>query len=266
MSNYLHDDLQEGDLLRSYGPAGTFTVAPIMGETRRHICLVAGGAGIVPLQAIARSLLLEELRSTVTLIYGSAAPLATIFGSDLADLAKAYPERLQLHMVYEDSADGPGARLDAAGLSPILKQMDLAQLDRILLCGPDAMRTSVRQTMIDAGVVDARIEEEVFRTPRPYAMPTTAQTATLIRADGTQVAIQVEPSATLLDACLEAGEAIRFSCMSGTCGTCRVHLLDGLDNAQVDQPLPASDPTDVMPACVLRLIGPVTFKIPGPNI
>lgn len=51
----------------------------------------------------------------------------------------------------------------------------------------------------------------------------------LARPQGQEWSVEMPAGGALLDACDETGTPIRFSCRSGTCGTCRVRVLEGHD-------------------------------------
>lgn len=70
---------------------------------------------------------------------------------------------------------------------------------------------------------------------------------------------------TLLEAALNAGIALPFSCCSGGCGACRVHITDHLDHVVLDEPntvTPEARSRGEVPACLVRLTGPCRFRLP----
>lgn len=70
---------------------------------------------------------------------------------------------------------------------------------------------------------------------------------------------------TLLEAALDAGVPISFSCCPGGCGACQVRITEHLDHVALDEPnnMSAEDfARGDVPACLLRLRGPVGFSIP----
>ncbi len=78
--------------------------------------------------------------------------------------------------------------------------------------------------------------------------------------------LDVAPGANLLEALLAARVPMSYSCMSGRCGTCRCHVVDGqvLAGHGADQrPLDARD-TEVL-ACQTWLTHPCTIRVPEPD-
>jgi ferredoxin-NADP reductase len=268
MSNWIHDHLAEGDLVRCFGPAGHFTAGqPPRGQPRR-LLLVAGGAGIVPLAAIARQVLHDEDQAQVTLVHGSASLDRMIYVAALNDLAARHAPRLRLLRVLESPPPGwteASGRLDRATLMRLLANVDLASQHRAMVCGPDAMRAAVCEALVSAGLPAERIVEESFVSPRRAEVPALPQEATFVPAGRAVLqAFTVAAGHTLLEAALDAGIRIPFSFCSGGCGACRVRIEAAPGVVQLDQPNPVS-PADLaegrVPACLVRLAGPCRFTL-----
>jgi ferredoxin-NADP reductase/multimeric flavodoxin WrbA len=265
MSNHIHDALQVGDVVRSHGPSGHF----VTGEAQ-NILLFGGGSGIVPLAAMARTVLRNASDARVTLVYGASSKTRAIYAEALDALAAEAPERFALHWVLEaPDAEWRGARgrLDEAGIGALLDGLQLDAFDAVMLCGPDAMRGSVRAMATARGVDEKRIAEESFTSPRAAPASIKEEVATLTTDEGAVRAIAVAPGKTLLEAALDAGEAISFSCMSGGCGACRVTVTDGLQNIVMDEPNDVSvedRARGVLPACLCRLTGAISFQVGVP--
>ncbi|MBA4281902.1 MAG: hypothetical protein C0437_21365, partial [Ralstonia sp.] len=210
MSNWIHDQLSQGDWVRCFGPSGDFTAGPPPAQGPRRLLLVAGGSGIVPLQAVARQVLHEEPDAEITLVYGSSALERAIFAAPLQQQALRDAPRWRLHWVFETAPpEGTGpvcsvGRLDALTLNALLHDTDLRNFHRAMVCGPDAMRTAVRQTLVARGLPPDRLREESFVSPRHGAVTEQAQAAVFESADGEQT-ITLRPGDTLLEAALNAG-------------------------------------------------------------
>jgi ring-1,2-phenylacetyl-CoA epoxidase subunit PaaE len=270
MSNWIHDQLSQGGLVRCFGPSGDFTAGSPPAQGPRRLLLIAGGSGIVPLQAVARQVLHDEPDAEVTLIYGSSALERAIFAAPLQQEALRHAPRWRQHWVFETAppeGTGPACRigrLDAPTLTALLDGTDLRGFHRAMVCGPDAMRAAVRQALLAGGLPADRLFEESFVSPRRGAVSDQAQPAVFESADGEQ-AITLRPGDTLLEAALNAGIALPFSCCSGGCGACRVHITDHLDHVVLDEPntvTPEARSRGDVPACLVRLTGPCRFRLP----
>jgi len=263
MSNHLHDVVAVGDVLRSHGPAGHFgTPDPAW----RRVLMIAGGSGIVPLAAIARSVLRSNPEAQVTLIYGAASHARAIYAEMLAGLARTYAGRFVLHWVLEQPDSGITALLgciDEAGCGALITTLDPTLQDAVLICGPDGMRANARAMLAARGGTEARVQEESFASPRKATCSDRTELARVLRDDG-DAAFPVLPGQSLLDAALDAGLPIGFSCLTGGCGSCTVTVLEGIEHLSLDTPhgVSAADIANgVVPACITRLTGPVRFRI-----
>jgi ferredoxin-NADP reductase/multimeric flavodoxin WrbA len=267
VSNWIHDHLAVGALVRTFGPSGTFTPGPRSQDGPRRLLLIAGGSGIVPLATITRETLHGEPEAEIVLIYGSAALDRAIFAAPLLHLAEVHGPRFLLRFVFETPPPdwaGIQGRLDTETLDSCLSNIDLAGFQRAMLCGPDGMRAAARQALGTRGFPADRIIEESFTSPRRAGVPDVMQVATVASADGQQT-FQVKGGVTLLEAALDAGVSISFSCFSGGCGACRIHVTDHAENVALDEPndVSAEDRSrGNVPACLARLRGPVTFTVP----
>src|SRR3954454_2117126 len=91
VSNWLLDEVAEGDVLALTRPAGVFTLRP------RSTPLVAfsGGSGITPVMSLIQSALVTTDRS-VRLLYANRNTESVIFAEELDALTCTYPNRLEV--------------------------------------------------------------------------------------------------------------------------------------------------------------------------
>ena len=54
-----------------------------------------------------------------------------------------------------------------------------------------------------------------------------AHTVTLVRADGDETKLAIDPDETIVDAADAAGVSVPYGCLYGVCGTCTARLLEG---------------------------------------
>jgi len=102
--------------------------------------------------------------------------------------------------------------------------MNQAAVDAVFyVCGPERLIDAARIAARSSKIADDRIRFERF-APAPVAASNRAVTVTLKRS-GKRIAVAAEQS--ILDAALDAGVATPSGCHSGTCGTCRVKVLEG---------------------------------------
>jgi ferredoxin len=91
-----------------------------------------------------------------------------------------------------------------------------------------------------------------------------ARLAVFESADG-EPTRTLRPGDTLLDAALNAGIALPFSCCSGSRGACRVYITAPADHVVLDEPntgAPKARSPGQVPACLVRRAGPCRFRLP----
>ena len=238
-STWLHASLREGDTLDVLAPQGKFTVPPGDGSPR-HLLLVAGGSGITPMIAIARTVLAREPATQITLVYGNRRSASTMFKEEIEDQKNGHLTRFSIFASFSrEAVEAPlnAGRLDRAKMTMLLASViDPASVDQAFVCGPHGMNDEVQTALIDAGLPSERIHIERFGVPPSAAdahlhdaRPGDAPLARVrVIRDG--VTREVEFTAgtpSLLAAAAQAGLDVPFSCKSGVCATCRAKLLDG---------------------------------------
>lgn len=268
VSSHLVDTMHEGASLEILGPSGSFGPAPATGP--RRLVLLAGGSGITPMMSIARTLLASEPDTALVLLYGNRAPRDIVFADALAALAAAHPGRFTLRHVLSEPPpgwSGGTGLLDAATtareLAALLPADDLPT--NFFVCGPEPMMAAARSALAELGVPPARIHEERFSSPHLRSGATEVQDAhdVTVRTRRGDVLARVEPGKTLLEAGLEAGAAMPFSCAMGGCGACKVKVVSG--ELEMEEPnclTPAERAEGCVLACVARPKATAMVELP----
>ena len=235
-STWLHGALQPGQSIDVMPPQGRFSLKP-RAEARRHLLLIAGGAGITPILGILRSVLATEPHSRCTLLYGNRTAGSTMFKDALLDLKNRHLSRLAIHPVFSrEPVDAPlnAGRIDASKLALVLGTLlDPADIDAAYLCGPHAMNDEAEAALRAAGIAPERIHVERFgvpgSAPAPVPQPGDAAQAqvTIVRDGLSRVVPFNAEDGNLLAAAARAGMDVPYSCKSGVCGTCRAKLKGG---------------------------------------
>lgn len=86
-SNWLHDNVSPGTILKVRAPAGQFTLSPALDPPP---VFIAGGIGITPIMSMLKSALNENPNQTVHLFYGVRNGQDYAFRSVLAQLAQTH--------------------------------------------------------------------------------------------------------------------------------------------------------------------------------
>lgn len=230
-STFLHQHAREGLSLEVRGPSGTFVLPT--SKAPRHVLLIAGGSGITPMLSHTRSLLEDEPESRITLLYGNRAERDVIFRKTLDALRAAHPGRFTLrHVLVEPSAtlEAGSGMLDQQTALAELRALGVAESapDLCLLCGPTPMMNATRGALLALGVPEAHILEERFSAPTTTVDPASDATQQVqVRLGGKLQSFSVASGETILDASLRAELVLDFSCTTGACGTCTMHLREG---------------------------------------
>ena len=202
------DDVQPGATLEVSHP---FNYFPLAEEGSSHL-LVAGGIGITPILAMARELVAR--RADFRLEYCTRSPQATAFLEELS--APEWNGRVRIH----HDGGAPPARLPFADLIAN-RQGDT----HLYCCGPRGLMRAVRAA---AGHwPSGAVHFEDFGTSQELAEPG-ADLPFVVRLARAGRAVEVPAGVTILDALRRSGLEVPSSCESGTCGTCRTRLLEGV--------------------------------------
>lgn len=240
-SNWAAGSLKAGDSLQVMPPDGRFVVRK---PRAIHRVGFAAGSGITPILSIAASTLEEQPESKFTLVYGNRRMSSVMFNETLQDLKDRYRDRLTLIHILSRQAQEVElleGRIDGAKVHAIVDALlPAASMDEVFICGPDEMITATEKALKEAGVREDRIYTERFTANLPagvkpqlssgiVAGPDNAEKdlALAIRLDGKNYELRVGPDEHLLDAALNAGLDLPFSCKAGVCCTCRARMIEG---------------------------------------
>lgn len=239
-STWANEDLAVGDVLDAMAPMGNFH-RPIEPERARHYLAFAGGSGITPVLGILRTVLAEEPRSSVTLVYGNRSANAIMFREDLEDLKNRHLGRLSLVHVLESDGqeiDLFAGRIDGAKCDALFSRwIDVARADLAFICGPEPMMLAVADALKRHGMAEDRISYELFATararhPRKSGNAETGEAAEVCTAtvllDGLRHSFAMpRHGMSILAGALAAGIDVPYSCKAGVCSTCRARIVEG---------------------------------------
>jgi len=265
VSQFLHDRVSVGDLLKVGAPYGAFTFTGL-GED--SIVLVGGGVGITPLMSVLRYLTDRAWPGQIYFVYSARSTAEFVFRDELAYLQRRHPNlHVLATMTRSEGTDwmGPEGQITKELLQSAIP--DLARR-RIHVCGPPPMMTAMKEALTALGVPADKIHTEAFGPAslpadklRP-APPTPAEAArfggatppasapaetVLAPAPNTVVFSRSGKSAalpadtTVLEAAESVGVEIPWSCRVGICGTCKVKLQQGSVSMEVEDGLPPED-------------------------
>lgn len=159
VSNFLHDRVNEGDVVDMFPPAGDFTLA----DSDKPLVLISGGVGITPTLAMLQAALDENKQRPVHFIHAARHGGVHAFRNTLKALADRYPQ-LRVFYCYDQTRDQDPAP-DAVGLldQPLLAKWLPSTLDlEAYFLGPTGFMRSVKTSLKNLGVPEAQCHYEFF--------------------------------------------------------------------------------------------------------
>lgn len=250
VSNHIADALKPGDTVDVMPPQGRFLVEPD-GAKRRDYYLFGAGSGVTPLMSILRTLLEEEPKSKVHLLYGNRDEDNIIFEQQLQDLGARYEGQLVVQHTLSRpkreksgglrglfskgkiSWDGRVGRVDIPAVQQFMAANPGSVDDRqYYICGPGKMIDNVEQALLGLGFDKEVIHSERFVSANDVRKKTTTGeevagakvTATI---SGKTTTVELKTGQTILDGLLESGAAPPYSCLAGACSTCMAKVSKG---------------------------------------
>jgi ring-1,2-phenylacetyl-CoA epoxidase subunit PaaE len=185
--------------------------------------------------SLVKSTLKIEKDSTFTLYYGNRTADSVIFKEELTQLLSTYSGRLKVNYVFSGKSqqgDFEG-RISAEKCDEFAKaNSDIYGADEYFLCGPEEMIFGVKEKLESNRIDKSKIHFELFNTPvkaldsKPEIPVLESEVTVMI--DGEEHIFNLSSKgASILDAAMDAGADVPFSCKGAVCCTCRAKLVEG---------------------------------------
>lgn len=249
MSNYLVNTLKAGDKINVLAPEGRFILKPDADKSRDHY-FFAAGSGITPILSMIKSVLEDEPKSTCYLLYGNRDESSIMFQDELTELQSKYKDQLYvMHSLSQatskkgisglfgsksSSWSGWKGRLDAEKVSKFMSDYPGENMGKEhFICGPGNMIESINEALIARGVDKKSIYKEFFSSPDDKKSGTisAANSNNLkdlqVKLNGEEFSLKIAADMTIVDALVELGKDVPYSCSSGACSTCMAMLTKG---------------------------------------
>ena len=252
VSNWMLDEVAEGDVLALTRPAGVFTLA----ARRAPLVAFSGGSGITPVFSVIKSALVSTDRP-VRLLYANRDADSVIFRAELDALTRAHSVRLTV-VHHLDTEHGFVHSNDVAEFVGADVEADF------YICGPGPFMDVVEDALAQARVPAEQVFIERFAfasTARLDEPPATSAggpgagggtETVVIVLDGKEHSVHYQPGETFLETARRAGLRAPFSCEAGSCATCMAHLREGEATMRVNNAL---TPEEVSEGWVLTCQG-----------
>lgn len=233
ISRRIHERLKPGTVIKTLGAAGRFIVENPPVETYYFI---AGGSGIVPIFSIIKYLLYFHPHVNVMLLNQSRTENDIIYKRELGELGKQFPSRFVWQQLLSKPLVNtqPLQRLNNLLLEDLLEdfQKSHAIKNKIVffLCGPQALMRMAEFTLRLTGFKKEQIRKEQFviETGLPVTpVLDAAKRTVLLHYLGYDYKFQVNYPQTVLEAALENGIQLPYSCKAGICSTCMATVKTG---------------------------------------
>ena len=230
-SRYLHEQIQEGDVIESRMPKNEFHMA----GNANHSILIAGGIGITPILSMLCRLVSE--RQSFEMHYSARKDSQLAFRDRIEQLAG---DRVHFYA----SRDPQGERLD---LERLLSSPEPGV--HVYVCGPRRMISAARETAEAWGWPSAQIHFESFG-----AQPLADDRPIRVHLAKSNLTLTVPANHTILDTLLDAGVSVSHDCKRGDCTLCATRVLHGEPDHR-DLCLNATERATSMCVCVSRARG-----------
>ena len=227
VSNWLLDNLSEGDTIELTKPAGVFCPQ----ESTQPVLGFCGGSGITPVMSITKHVLATTQRS-VRLLYANRDNASVIFDAAFAALDAQYPDRLEVRHHFD---------ADQGFVTPeSIARMVAADLQAdCYICGPGPFMDLVESELQTLGLAPEHIFIERFLMEKAEKTEALIDTEAAVDAStvvpeevtvtlgGKTAVVRYHPGDTLLETARRGGLRPPFSCEAGNCATCMAFLVQG---------------------------------------
>jgi 3-ketosteroid 9alpha-monooxygenase subunit B len=240
-SNWLCDNLRPGDTIKVLPPEGIFTP-----KTLDHdLLLFAGGSGVTPIISIARHALKSGDRKVVV-FYANRDEKSVIFADEWSEMARAYPDRLQVihwletvqglpteeqlqafagaHSTYEAFVCGPAPYMKL--VMTVLRALEFPRerrhQEKFVSLGGNPFGDAAAEAQAAAEIAEAESDDE------PVVGGPEGPVRLEVELDGEQhVFDDWTPGTTMLEFLESKGIKAPYSCRAGECSACAIRLVEG---------------------------------------
>lgn len=261
VSTYFYNSVQAGMLLYATLPRGTFTL-PARVTPEEPLIFVAVGSGITPILGMLRAIeqMAPNQRPLVQLHYASRTVDDILFADEFNDMDPDENWLQQFHYLSSRNNRMTAEKIiDVAGRS--------AQRAKWYICGPESLKHDIQKDLTAIGVSQDHIHTEVFATQNGPAYRVAQRDGVNLGGNlqivETGATLDASPRETLLVALERHGYRPAFSCRVGSCGACKLQVIDG-EVEPVGEILSQNEREDgYVLSCIAHPIGDVTLASGG---
>ncbi|MFB9887419.1 hybrid-cluster NAD(P)-dependent oxidoreductase [Balneatrix alpica] len=235
VSNWLHDNMQEGNELAVHGPVGLFNAIDYPSD---KILYLSGGVGVTPVMSMARWYFDTNANVDMVFVHSARSPKDIIFRRELEHMDSRVAN-FRVALICERQEIGE----TWSGYRGFLNQamLELIAPDfmerEIFCCGPTPYMNAVKRMLEANGFDMSRYHEESFGATPVEVKEDVLELAKQAQEEAEEVdssdlltvefsktgkSVKILPGETVHAAAAKLGLHIPKACGMGICGTCRV--------------------------------------------
>lgn len=164
VSNWLHDNVTPGSIIKVNGPLGKFTC---FANPSQKLLLISAGSGITPMMSMSRWLCDTAANCDVIFFHCARSPRDIIYRHELEMMSARYAN---FHLAVSTTRNEPGhswlsltGRLDAAMLQVVAPDY---RIRTVYVCGPDTFMEGTKQMLESITFPMQNYYEESFGPPK----------------------------------------------------------------------------------------------------
>ncbi len=231
MSTYLTEQVKVGETLDLMPPAGNF----VLKGAEKHIIGICAGSGVTPILSMIKTELAKDNGAKFTLIYGNKTQDSSMFADELKNLQTNNSDRLKIHNAYsrERVAGAISGRLDKNNIQQLLNTfVALKTADAYFICGPGELIDNSNELLLLNNINQNNIHFERFTTVEKTDVADNDSdeiiSNVMVSVDGEDFEFTLSNKGqTILDAAMEQGADVPFSCKGAVCCTCKAKVMEG---------------------------------------
>jgi ring-1,2-phenylacetyl-CoA epoxidase subunit PaaE len=232
MSTFLTKEVKVGDTLELMPPSGNFTLS----TKNNHIVGICAGSGITPILSMIKTELFRSTTSRITLIYSNRNSSSVMFKNILEELEQKFSDRFKIHWFFsqEKVHSSTFGRIDKNSLQNLINTFDsIKQANDFYVCGPGEVIDNTNELLLLNNVNQSNIHFERFTVEKKSNDTESINNDEIISnvtvsVDGEDFEFTLSNKGqTILDAAIEKGADVPFSCKGAVCCTCRAKVLEG---------------------------------------
>lgn len=242
-STFANTELKKGMTLEVMPPQGHF-YTELSPSNEKHYLFVAVGSGITPVLAHIESILATEPNAKTTLIYGNKSTSLMMFRERICFIKSENIARfnwVNLFTREENEAAILNGRISAQKLVELnaAKVIELDTINDVFICGPEEMINDVVGAFKHWNFTDEQLHYELFfsgsaakemaekqaQRSKQYGEKTSTVS---VKVAGRKIFMDLAMGGdNILDAAMESGADLPYSCKGGVCATCKAKVVKG---------------------------------------